>query len=133
MFRRQLLSFFCLLFIVQSPLQAAGFDEAYNAYNSGDYRVAYKGFKQLAQDGHVKAQYLLGLLYLNGQGVGKNLDKGIDWLKQAAGNGSYLAAAELGQIYASGKGVAMDTEEAAKWIELSSLLANDEDADVECD
>ncbi|MEN8177682.1 MAG: sel1 repeat family protein [Pseudomonadota bacterium] len=124
------LGLFCLL---QAPVKAADFDTAYSAYESSDYREAYKGFKSLAQDQHVKAQYLLGLLYLNGQGVRKSVDRGLGWLKEAADNGSYLAAAELGQIYATGNQVAMNADEAAKWIQLSTDLAEDEDADEECD
>lgn len=124
------LGLFCLLSL---PTKAADFDAAYSAYESSNYRKAYKSFKSLAQDQHVKAQYLLGLLYLNGQGVRKSVPKGIDWLKQAAANGSYRAAAELGQIYATGRDVAMDTDQAARWIELSTDLADEEDADEECD
>ncbi|MDJ0807927.1 MAG: sel1 repeat family protein [Gammaproteobacteria bacterium] len=106
---------------------------AFSAYESGEYRQAYKGFKSLAQEHHVKSQYLLGLLYINGQGVRKSVDRGIGWLKEAADNGSYRAAAELGQIYATGRDVAMNAEEAAKWIQRSTDLAEDEDADEECD
>jgi uncharacterized protein len=128
---RSLLLCWCL--VTTLPIYAADFDTAFSAYQAADYRTAYNGFKSLAQDRHVKAQYLLGLLYLNGQGVNLNVERGIDWLKEAASNGSYLAAAELGQIYAAGKGVAQDAQEAAKWIDLSTKLASDEDADQECD
>ncbi len=124
------LGVFCLLPL---PVTATDFEAAYSAYESSDYRKAYMGFKSLAQDQHVKAQYLLGLLYLEGLGVRKSSERGIDWLKQAAENGSYRAAAELGQIYATGKDVEMNADEAAKWIELSDNLANDEDADEGCD
>ena len=112
---------------------AVDFATAYAAYESGDYRRAYKGLRHLAVKEHVQAQYLLGLLYMDGQGVTKDTGQGISWLKQAAQGGSYLAAAELGQIYATGKGVKQDASEAAKWIELSTQLAEDEDADEGCD
>ncbi|MGD8589977.1 MAG: hypothetical protein PVG22_14220 [Chromatiales bacterium] len=112
---------------------AADFDTAYRAYQAGDYRAASRDFKHLANGGHVRAQYLLGLLYLNGQGVGENTERAIDWLKRSAQNGYYLAAVELGQIYGSGRGVAMDSEEAARWISLSTRLATDADAEQECE
>jgi len=112
---------------------AADFDTAYQAYRAGDYREAAREFKYLAHSGHVRAQYLLGLLYVNGQGVEQAPEQGVDWLKRAAENGYYLAAAELGQIYASGRGVAMDSEEAAKWIGLSDRLATEADAEQECE
>lgn len=122
-----------LLFLLPMQLIAADFETSYAAYESGDYPVAYEGFSKLAQDRHVKAQYLLGLLYLNGQGVRKSADRGLGWLKQAAENGSYLAAAELGQIYVTGQGGEMNADEAAKWIELSTALAMAEDADEGCE
>ena len=112
---------------------ADDFAMAYHAYQSGEYREASRSFKRLAQNGHTQAQYLLGLLCLNGQGVKQDSERGIDWLKQSAENGYYLAAAELGQIYGSGRGVAMDSEEAAKWISLSSRLATESDAEQECE
>ncbi len=127
--------FLLLLIFVLLPFHvtAAEFDAAYAAYESGKYPAAYEGFVNLAQHRHVKAQYLLGLLYLNGQGVKKSVDRGLGWLMQAAENGSYLAATELGQIYVTGRGVGMNAVEAAKWIELSTALATAEDADEECE
>ncbi|MEN8166238.1 MAG: tetratricopeptide repeat protein [Pseudomonadota bacterium] len=113
--------------------QPADFASAYAAYESGDYRQAYRALKRLARSDNVQAQYLLGLLYINGQGVGQDTEQGLSWLKQSAENGSYSAAAELGQIYITGKGVEMNDREAAKWIELSAALAEEEEAEEECD
>jgi len=129
------LIFFLLTLCMLCPylVQAADFASAQAAYHSGDYRRAYKGLRNLAQDQNAKAQYLLGLLYLQGLGVREDTELGIDWLKQATENGSYPAAAELGQIYITGKGVERNEAEAAKWIELSTQLAEAEDADEECD
>ncbi len=127
--------FFVLVIITLLPVHAsaADFDSAYAAYVSGNYHEAYMDFNNLARDRHVEAQYLLGLLHLNGQGVEQSVDKGLGWLKQAAENGSYLAAAELGQIYVAGRGVKVNAYEAAKWIELSTEMASPEDADEECE
>lgn len=129
-----------LLFILMTlfiacplPAQTTDFASAEAAYHTGDYRRAYKGLKNLAQEQHGEAQYLLGLLYLQGRGVKEDIELGIDWLKQATENGSYPVAAELGQIYITGKGVERNEAEAAKWIELSTQLAEAEDADEECD
>lgn len=111
----------------------ADFDAAFAAYQAGDYRQASREFKRLAQGDHARAQYLLGLLYLQGQGVRQDPAQAINWLQRSAENGYYLAAAELGQIYGSGNGVAMDSDEAAKWIALSTSLAKAEDADQGCE
>lgn len=113
--------------------QPADFNSAYAAYESGDYRQAYRALKRLARHDNVGAQYLLGLLYMNGQGVEQNSEQGLSWLQQSAENGSYFAAAELAQIYIAGKGVEMNDREAAKWIELSTALAEAEETEQECD
>ena len=129
--------FICILlggwFFWSGCALAADYDTAYQSYQAGDYREAARDFKRLAQKGDGRSQYLLGLLYLNGQGVDKATERGIDWLKRSAQNGHYLAAVELGQIYGSGRGVAMNSEEAAKWITLSTRLATAADAEQECE
>ena len=112
---------------------ATDFDMAYQAYRSGGYQTVSRDFRRLAQEGDSRSQYLLGLLYMNGQGVDKAPERGIDWLKRSAENGYYLAASELGQIYGSGRGVVMDSEEATKWISLSTRLATAADAEQECE
>ena len=68
----------------------ANFDLAYAAYQTGDYRQASREFKRLAQGNHARAQYLLGLLYLQGQGVRQDPQQAINWLKRSAANG-YLS------------------------------------------
>ena len=129
--------FICILLwgwlIWAGCVAAADFDTAYRAYRAGDYREAFRDFKRVAEGGDARSQYLLGLLYLNGQGVEQASERGIDWLKRAAENGYYLTAAELGKIYGSGKGVAINSEEAIKWIELSTRLATEADAEQECE
>ena len=114
---------------------AAPYDDAMAALEAGDHRKAYRGLKRLALKDHPRAQYELGMLYLSGKGVEKDVAQGIEWLKHAAGNGSYLAANELGQIYLAGRGVPMNEQEAIKWVELATQLAEEhpEEADVECE
>lgn len=113
--------------------QPADFNSAYAAYESGDYRQAYRALKRLARHDNGEAQYLLGLLFVNGQGVEQNSEQGLSWLKQSAENGSYFAVAELAQIYIAGKGIEMNDQEAAKWIELSTALAEEGETEQECD
>ncbi|MCU0934422.1 MAG: hypothetical protein MUE86_08375 [Thiobacillaceae bacterium] len=58
----------CLLLSV-SALAHAGVDEGMSAYSSGDYDKAAREFKVLAERGDREAQYMLGLLHEEGQGV----------------------------------------------------------------
>ncbi len=114
---------------------ADDFDEAVSALADGDYRIAYRGFKRLAQQDHPQAQFQLGMLYLAGQGVEMDVAQGIEWLERAANGGLYLAANELAQIYLSGRGVAPDEQEAMKWVELATKLAeqNSDEVDEGCE
>ena len=47
----------------------ADFKAGENAYHRGDYATAMREWQPLAKQGHAVAQYNLGLLYANGQGV----------------------------------------------------------------
>jgi TPR repeat protein len=134
---RFLILLFWLVFATGWPIlsHAGDYEDALAALADGRYRSAVKEFKRLAREGHPDAQYQLGMLYLFGTGVGRDVTQGIVWLKRSANNGSYLAANELGQIYLSGQGVAQDEQEAMKWLEMATQLAEeDEDAtDEDCE
>ena len=56
----------CLL-----SISSAGEDvfAGFEAYHRGDYATALKKFRPLAEQGHPKAQYHLGLMYESGRGV----------------------------------------------------------------
>jgi len=47
----------------------AGFDEGVAAYDRGDYATAFEEFRPLAEQGNDDAQFNLGVMYGNGQGV----------------------------------------------------------------
>lgn len=49
------------------------FSEGYADYRSGDYAGALDRWRDLAEAGHPKAQYGLGLMYANAQGVAKDM------------------------------------------------------------
>jgi len=102
---------------------ADGYEAAATALVQGDQQQAFRLFKRLARQGHVQAQYQLGLLYLSGEGVEQDQVQGIEWLKQAAQSGDYLATNELGQIYMTGRGVAVNEAEAIHWVELAGKIA----------
>lgn len=62
----------------------AGFDEALTAYKKSDFKTASKEFQKLAKQGNAKAQYILGLMYRQGQGVSKDNVQAYMWLSLAA-------------------------------------------------
>ncbi len=68
-----------------------------------------------AEKGEVSAQYFLGLMYANGQGVAKDEVEAVKWYRKAADQGFARAQFNLGVMYADGRGVAKDEVEAVKW------------------
>jgi TPR repeat protein len=120
---RPWLTICCFLLIWPSLSPAGDIEAAKAAYSAADYRKVLHEVKHMARNEDPEAQYLLGLLYFNGQGVRQNTDQGLYWLEKSADNGFYSAAAELGQIYLSGSRVPRDETKAAFWIERSTELA----------
>lgn len=66
------------------------------------WRWANQWFEKAANNGHSKAMYELGVSYIEGRGVSKNSDIGIEYLSRAAENNSAEACALLAKLYKSG-------------------------------
>ena len=56
----------CLLI---QPVSAGQLEDAYAAYGKGEYETAISLFKLLAQQGNEEAQFNLGQMYSEGQGL----------------------------------------------------------------
>jgi uncharacterized protein len=119
-----------------------------DAFDRGDYKTAVEKWKPLAEQGNDYAQFLLGSMYGNGQGVAQD-DKeavkwyrlsaeqgfamaqyslgvmyddkeAVKWFRLSAEQGNAMAQSNLGLMYANGQGVAQDDKEAVKWFRLSA-------------
>ena len=93
----------------------AGWDEAVAAYDRGDYATALGEMRPLAEQGHAEAQFNLGLMYDNGQGVPQDYAEAVKWYRKAAEQGHAKAQHNLGVMYDKGQGVPQDYAEAVKW------------------
>ena len=71
--------------------------------------------RKLSPGYYVRAQYLLGIMYSNGQGVMKDAAEAAKWVAKAAEGGDPAAQTTIGVIYESGQGVVQNDAEAAKW------------------
>ena len=60
-----------------------------------DYLGAHKHFLQSANLGNAEASRYLGLMYLRGKGVEKNLETSVEWFEKAANGGDLLAQKNL--------------------------------------
>ncbi|MFZ5482901.1 MAG: tetratricopeptide repeat protein [Pseudomonadota bacterium] len=107
----------CSFFILGSTVTIAwaGFDQGLAAYRAGDYTTAMKHWKPLAESGDAAAQYNLGVMYDNGQGVALDYKEAATWYRKAAEQGDADAQINLGLMYHNGQGVAQDYKEAAAW------------------
>lgn len=101
---------------VQSTVEA---EQAYRqglaSYKKGDYGSAVQQFRQAADQGYAKAQYNLGIAYLQGQGVAKDDQEGISWFRKAADQNFAPAQYNVGIAYAQGLGVQKDLRQAVEW------------------
>ncbi|HWO32761.1 MAG TPA: tetratricopeptide repeat protein, partial [Candidatus Acidoferrum sp.] len=75
-------------------------------------QVDLASLMQRAQNGDVKAEYLLGRSYMTGAGFPQNYEEALKWYQKAASRGSAPAAFGLGYLYEQGKGVARDYQRA---------------------
>ena len=70
-----------------------------------DYAQAVQWFRKAAHQGFAAAQYNLGLLYDNGQGVPQDYVQAVQWYRKAADQENGDAQNNLGVMYGKGKGV----------------------------
>ena len=110
--------FFISLFLIISlttSVWAGSFDEGLAAYNRGDYETALRESKPLSKQGDAEAQFYLGLMYDNGQGVSQDYIAAMKWYKKAAERGYARAQYNLGVMYSEGDGAPKDNAKALKW------------------
>lgn len=82
--------------------------------------------RTLAEQGDAKAQYALGTMYRDGQGVVQNYAEALKWWRSAAELGLLDAKLALGNIYAGGSGVEKDNVLAYMWYEIATLQSGDD-------
>lgn len=83
-------------------------EQGLKAYQAGDYAEALPLFTQAGQQGHMKAFRYLGLMYENGYGVPRDIQKAVSYYQEAADKGDVTGTYYLGLCYEEGKGVAQD-------------------------
>jgi hypothetical protein len=113
----------------QAKMTAAGpIEGGVAAYQRGDYATAMRLWQPLAEQGDTAAQYTLGFMYAEGEGVPQDDAEAVKWYRLAAEQGYAAAQSTLGFMYAEGRGVPQDYAEAVKWYRLA---AEQGDADAQ--
>jgi len=87
-----------LLLILFSPVAAADFSSALEAYQRGDLPDAANQFTTLANRNDADAQYMLGYMYALGEGVVQDYVKAHKWLNIATSQGKKGARAARDKV-----------------------------------
>jgi uncharacterized protein len=82
-----------------------------------NFAEAARWYLKLAQQGDVRAQTTMGLMYARGFGVKKDMQAAHRWWSFAAAANDPGAQYNLALTYANGEGVAQDYARAAEWYE----------------
>jgi len=73
-----------------------------------------------AEQGNAQAQFSLGVMYTEGEGVVQDDKEAVAWYRKAAEQGYTMAQITLGLMYFIGDGVAENHKEAVKWFSKSA-------------
>ncbi len=111
---------FSFCFVVVLSARAADFDAGVVAFLEGDYAGALAEWQPLADEGHAGAQFNLGAMYRDGQGVTQDPSEAAWWFSKAAESGHMRAQYGLAAMYAEGDTLPQDFAEAAKWYALAA-------------
>lgn len=77
--------------------------------------VSHPGIRLSAYNGDAEAQYLMGIKYLNGEGVPADPKMAVHWLRLSAAQGYKIAQLQLAECYSLGVGVEVDERRAEYW------------------
>ena len=98
-------------------LWSADLQKGLTTYQRGDYAGALSEWTPLAEQGNAYAQYSLGVMYDNGQGVPQHSATALKWYKLAAKQGYAKSQYNLGLMYSEGRGVPQDYETGGKVVQ----------------
>ncbi len=77
------------------------YEDGFAAYANRNYAAALRFWAPIAEDGNVRAQNSMGILYQNGQGVPRDKAIAFKWYLRAALNGSTDAQYNIGLMPAA--------------------------------
>lgn len=100
-----------------APAQAADFQAGMEAYERGDTAAAMLEWEPLAKQGHVEAQFQLGVMHAENA---EDYAEGVKWLRMAAEQGHAKAQYNLGVMYVQGRGAHKDFAQAYAWAAMAA-------------
>ena len=107
--------FLSLALLIAGSSWGQDFDKGVAAAQSGDWATVLKEWVPLAEQGDFRAQYNLGQMYRDGQGIPQDYKTAIKWFTLSAEQGHVDAQYNLGLMYGLGQGVLQDYVYAHMW------------------
>ena len=95
-------------------------------YTENNLEEAVELLTSSAQEGYAKAKFYLGLCYLSGKGVNKDMKTASKWIKQAAEQGHARAQYCLADFYMNNMGVRKSNAKAAMWYRKAAEQGDDD-------
>lgn len=102
-----------------TPSLESRFKEGMKFIDRADFDRALPIIEEVANQNFAEAEFILGIMYIKGDGVVQNYGLARHWLSKAASVGHVRAMYDLGAIYRNGEGVPVDRA-AAKALYLRS-------------
>jgi uncharacterized protein len=113
-----------MLVLCGLPAAADPLQDGARQFQNANYDAALASWRPLAVKGNPVAQNNIGILYLDGKGVPRNVSEAVRYLSLSAAAGSSLGQNNLGGLYREGKGVPRDYTRAAQWFTASASQGN---------
>jgi len=112
----------------QSEASAAtDFERGERLHMSGrEHAKALQLLMPYAMNGHARAQYYVGQLYLSGIGIRHDVDKAVEWFSRSAEQGDGAAQIALAMLYLSGEGVERSEQRAVELVRAAAVQGNRE-------
>ena len=80
-------------------------EDCYGLLDPAHDIAVFPACKDLAEQGEVRAQYAVGVMYTKGKGVRQDYAEAAKWFRKAAAQGHAKAQTNLGNMYDKGKGL----------------------------
>lgn len=112
------------LLSISGLVHAQDYDAGITALQAGEFSIADKELRPLAETGHSKAQYQIGVMYEYARGYPQSDAKAASWYRKAAAQNVVVAQYRLGVLYENGWGVAQNHAKAAHWYKKAAMQAH---------
>jgi TPR repeat protein len=120
-----------VVFIGFCATARADLESAKQAYRNQDYTAAFNEFKSLANAGDRVAQFYVGLMYDNSEGMPQDynqmfsrVDQAMSWYRKSAEQGFAPAQANLAVMLETGGRIERNYKEAAAWYRKAAAQGN---------